>query len=436
MEPLLKVLRHWGAPVGAVIYIALWCVAEAGRIPWPALNLWSGTVPLVMLAASIAVAAWKPLVSLGVTAALILGQFLHLVPSMYFNNWAIYIGSFIALAFILWTAERRMRLVAAGANVMFIGAITYLMLSWRYGDRVGWFHPLYGGDRMTLLSYGGQVFALLALIAAGCAAVGLSLALYQERGHLFRARSAAQAGLREAEVDLIVEQERTRIARDLHDVLAHSLAVIAAQADGTRYLSSEQPKAVLTALENIASSARSALVDAQRVIEGVRDDGMVTPQPRLSDVGPLVEQMRQGSLKIHRSETGTPVELSAGQQVAVFRIVQECLTNSLKHGGRGTAARLHFDWSGPGLTLHVASDMRPADAQGQEPSPARTGRGIPGMRERAHLAGGWVTAGPDGEQFRVTVFIPYGALAGDAPSSSELAPLPVSVPAAGVALRA
>ncbi len=105
-------------------------------------------------------------------------------------------------------------------------------------------------------------------------------------------------------------------------------------------------------------------MDAQRVIEGVRDDGMMAPQPRLSDVAPLVERMRQGSLAIRRSESGTPVELTAGQQLAVFRIVQECLTNALKHGGRGTAVRLHFDWSGPGLTLHVASAMAAAEGAG------------------------------------------------------------------------
>lgn len=421
MEPLLKVLRHWGAPVAAVLYFTLWCVAEAGRMgPWPGFHLWAGMGPLALLAAAIAVAAWKPLASLGLTAALLLGQFLYLVPSMYDNNWAIYIGSFIAMAFILWTADRRMRMLAAGANVLFIGAMTFLILSWRYGDRVGWFYPLYGGDRLTLLYYGAQLFALLVLIAAGCAAVGLALALYQERGNLFLARNVAQAGLKEAEIDLIVEQERTRIARDLHDVLAHSLAVIAAQADGTRYLSTDQPRAVLNALENIATSARGALVDAQRVIEGVRDDGMVAPQPRLSDVAPLVDRMRQGSLKIARSESGTPVELTTGQQLAVFRIVQECLTNALKHGGRGTAVRLHLDWSGPGLTLHAASDLAPAAGGAQAPAAAdRVGRGIPGMRERAHLAGGWVTAGPDGEHFRVTVFIPYGMRAPDAGDGSK-----------------
>jgi signal transduction histidine kinase len=408
MESVLKFARRWGAPVVAVIFFSLWCVAEAGRMGGSWL-IWSGNWPLALATLAIATASWKPLVSLGFTAALLFGQLSHSIPAMASNHWAIYIGSFIALAFILWTAPPRMRYIAAGANVVFAALMAFLMLSWRYGGGVGWYPPSYAGDRWMLRDYGWQLFALLLLIAGACAAVGLLLALYQERGKLFRARELAQSSLKETEIDLIVEQERTRIARDLHDVLAHSLAVIAAQADGTRYLSKDQPKAVLNALDTIARSARSALVDAQRVIEGVRDDGMVTPQPRLNDIQALIEGMQRGSLKIHPSESGTPVELSTGQEVAVFRIVQECLTNALKHGGRGTEVRLHFDWSGPGLTLHVASAMALVDPglSGDQLS-SRVGRGLPGMRERAHLAGGWLTAGPDGEHFRVTVFIPYG----------------------------
>jgi signal transduction histidine kinase len=358
---------------------------------------------------AIATASWRPLVSLGFTASLLAGQLSFALPPMAANHWAIYLGSFIALGFILWTAEPRMRYIAAGANLVFVALMTVLMLSWRYGGGVGWFVPINFGDRPMFMRYGWQLFALLLVIAGACAAVGLLLALYQERGSLFRARALAQSSLKETEIDLIVEQERTRIARDLHDVLAHSLAVIAAQADGTRYLSKDQPRAVLNALDTIARSARSALLDAQRVIEGVRDDGMATPQPSLSDITALIEGMQRGSLKIHPSESGTLVELSSGQQVAVFRIVQECLTNALKHGGRGTDVRLHFDWSGPGLTLHVASVMASVkNAGADEPSPSRAGRGLPGMRERAHIAGGWLTAGPDGEHFRVTAFIPYG----------------------------
>lgn len=333
-------------------------------LEWPgtwslSLTTWSGTWALALMTLAIATASWKPLVSLGFTAALLAGQLSHALPPMYSNHWPIYLGSFFALGFILWTAPRRIRFIASGANLVFVALMTVLMLSWRYGNGVGWFMPMYYGDRPMFMIYGWQLFALLLLIAGACAAVGLLLALYQERGSLFRARELAQSSLKETEVDLIVEQERTRIARDLHDDLAHSLAVIAAQADGTRYLSKDQPKAVLNALDTIARSARSALVDAQRVIEGVRDDGMVTPQPRLTDIPALIEGMQRGSLKIHPSESGTPVELSTGQEMAVFRIVQECLTNALKHGGRGTDVRLHFDWSGPGLALHVASTIAP-----------------------------------------------------------------------------
>jgi len=432
MEPLLKVLRHWGAPAAAVLFFTLWCVAEAGRMG-PGLHTWPGMWPLILMTAAITLAVWKPYLSLGLTAGLLAGQIAHVIDAMYDNDWAIYLGSFIALGFIQWTAGPSTRLMAAGANAVFAGIMTVLMLSWRYSDGLGWFGPTFAGDRYTFIKYGWQLFALLAFIAGACAAVGLLLAMYQERGSLFQARTMAQTSLREAEVDLIVEQERTRIGRDLHDVLAHSLAVIAAQADGTRYLSNDQPKAVLNALENISTSARSALVDAQRVIEGVHDDGAITPQPRLSDVGPLVARM-QGSLAIERSESGVPAELSAGQQLAVFRIIQECLTNALKHGGRGTAVRLHLDWSGPGLTLHVASGIRAAADRPDPAADVRVGRGLAGMRERAHLAGGWVTAGPDGEQYRVTVFLPYGTRIADADAAvagedSEL------VPAGGAAAR-
>ncbi len=419
MEQTLKVVRHWGAPAAAVIFFTLWCVAEAGFMaPWIPhwAELWklilSRLSILILTTLAIAVSAWRPVLSLGFTTVLLVGQLVYFIPEPYSEDWPIYFGSFIALGFSMWTARGRLPFVVAGCNVVFAGVMTFIMLSWRYGGGVGWFRQLFMGDRYALANYGPQLFFILFTLAAGCAAVGIALRLYEERGSLFNARNLVQANLKETEVELVVEQERTRIARDLHDVLAHSLAVIAAQADGTRYLSQDQPKAVLDALENIAVSARHALVDAQRVIEGVRDDGLVAPQPRLTDVGPLVERMRQGSLKVQQSETGIPVDLGAGQQLAVFRIVQECLTNALKHGGRGTAVRLHFDWSGPGLTMHVASELPASVSTGgtdDDDAAERVGRGIPGMRERAHLAGGWLSSGPDGEQFRVTVFIPYGS---------------------------
>ncbi|WP_432246145.1 sensor histidine kinase (plasmid) [Arthrobacter sp. G.S.26] len=309
MEPVLKFARCWGALVVAGVFFALWCVAESGRMGPGGLGSWSGSWPLVLMTLAIGVAVWRPAVSLALTALLLIGQLAHLVPSMSANDWAIYLGSFIALAFIAWTTKGRTRLAAAGLSVVFAAFMTFSMLSWRYGAGVGWFSPL-GGDSGILLRHGGQLFALLLMIAAACFTLGLLLSLYQEKASLSRARELAERTLHATEVDLIVEQERTRIARDLHDVLAHSLAVIAAQADGTRYLSKDQPKAVLGALENIAGSARTALVDAQRVIEGVSGDGMAVPQPQFSDIEALVERLQRESLNIQSSESGTRRGLS------------------------------------------------------------------------------------------------------------------------------
>lgn len=411
MEQILHVLRHWGAPSAGLVFFALWTgphwglfgafLAEQGRLP-----------VIILLSVAIALAGRWAAASLGSTALLLILQLLHVLEPMIATPWQVYIGAFVALAFMLWLASPRMRIVAGAGTAVLAGVMAFIILGRGYGMGAHLTSALViaNATRTTMIGLWWQCWAVLLLIAAGCAAVGVLLRFYEERGNLFRARDEAWASLKETEVELIVEQERTRITRDLHDVLAHSLAVIAAQADGARYIGNGHPKAVHDALGTIAGSARRALVDAQRVIEDVRDDGQASPQPLLKDIGPLVEQMR-GSLEIQQSTSGVQVDLGAGQQLAVFRIIQECLTNALKHGGRGTAVRLHSDWSGPGLTLHAAStpgSLGPVQPQVEGAARGRIGRGIPGMRERAHLAGGWLTAGSDGDDFRVTAFIPFG----------------------------
>ena len=263
---------------------------------------------------AIATAAWKPLVSLGFTAALLAGQLrLRHSRRWHSNHWAIYLGLVCRSGLHPMDGPAK----DCGTSLRpptwsFAAAMTFLMLSWRYGNGVGWFPPLYAGDRWMFQAYGWQLFSLLLVIAAACAAVGLLLALYQERGSLFRARTMAQTSLREAEVDLIVEQERTRIGRDLHDVLAHSLAVIAAQADGTRYLSKDQPRAVLNALENIADvGPQRPGGRAARHRGGARRRHGHAPAPAQRRPGPR-RRHAAGSLKIQQSESGTPASSPPG----------------------------------------------------------------------------------------------------------------------------
>lgn len=351
MKKLFEVSEPLIAPVAAVVFFAMWCWGEAGRMSaWPlGFIQWTGFWPLLMTTAAIAVARWKPYASLGLMGVLILGQFLRWIPPMESNYWAVYLGIFVAFGIIVWTGTGKQRWVASVMNLVFVMAMTVQLISWRYGDGVGWHAPLNSGDRGAFRQYGWMVFAALLVIAFACGGLGFLLALYRDQIWLRESRNEVKAELRETEIGLIIEEERNRIARDLHDVLAHSLAVIAAQADGARYAGGTLVPEVSISLENISAAARSALTDAQRVIEGVESNGELAPAPQLADVVPLVATMEQGSLKISRSESGRPGDLSSGQQLSVYRIVQECLTNVLKHGGRDCLVRLHLDWSGPGF---------------------------------------------------------------------------------------
>lgn len=238
-----------------------------------------------------------------------------------------------------------------------------------------------------------------------------------------RARVEAELDRNRAVQDVVVEQERTRIARDMHDVVAHSLAVVIAQADGARYARHTDPEAVDEALATIASTARSALGDVRVLLAELRQsqpepgrpagahDG---PQPSLADLDQTVEHIRSAGLPVTLEREGDIAGLGSAQQLAAFRIVQEALTNALRHGDTSRPAGVVLAEApadrGPGLVITVRNTMRNTV---QEPTTTgslpRVGHGLPGMRERASLAGGWLTAeGRDGE-FVVTAFLPGAA---------------------------
>jgi signal transduction histidine kinase len=212
--------------------------------------------------------------------------------------------------------------------------------------------------------------------------------------------------------EMVAEQERVRIARDMHDVVAHSLAVVVAQADGARYLGSKDPAATDAALATIATTAREALSDVRVLLAQLRhsqDDG---PQPTLVDLDRLFEQLRGSGLIITQEVSGTPLALGTGQQLAVYRIVQEALTNALRHAEREEVT-VHFGWTAHGLDLTISSALTPAKT-------TRTGRtaivgaptaghGIAGMTERAALVAGHLTAGVVGGRFVVHAWLPERA---------------------------
>jgi signal transduction histidine kinase len=229
--------------------------------------------------------------------------------------------------------------------------------------------------------------------------------------HVNRSRRAAQTGevvaterLSEVEQAVSLEQERNRVARDVHDIVAHSLAVVIAQADGARYSAKSVPPPVVEALENIAATARGALTDVRVLLGELRHNQEAGPQPGMNDLDSLVRGFRDSGLSVEWNSYGRAVELTDAPALAVYRIVQEGLTNALRHGDRSSPVELVFDWGTTSLAVIVTN----AIPKGSTVPTNTAGHGIPGMRERATLGGGELEAsdGTNG-RFRVRATIPF-----------------------------
>jgi signal transduction histidine kinase len=251
------------------------------------------------------------------------------------------------------------------------------------------------------------------VLVATWAVLGLSWTA----GQLMRIRRTAvesQRARRTAEIEqeralevVAVEQERNRIARDMHDIVAHSLAVVIAQADGARYAKSVDPDAVDEALRTISATAREALGDVRVLLTELRHSEGSAPAPELGDLEKLLGQVRAAGLAIDFVETGEPAPLGGGAQLAVYRIVQEALTNALRHGDRSIPARVRLDWHRDGVSLSVTNRIRPLQTATTPVPIVGTGHGLAGMRERAQLAGGWLQAGRSDDDWVVTADVPH-----------------------------
>ncbi|MFD3327514.1 sensor histidine kinase [Streptomyces sp. NPDC058701] len=194
-----------------------------------------------------------------------------------------------------------------------------------------------------------------------------------------------------------VDEERLRIARELHDVLAHSISVINVQAGVGLALLDTAPEQARTALTTITAASREALGEVRQVLDTLRAPGEAprTPAPGLDRLPELVEQAAAAGLTVEVSSGGTARALPPGVDLAVFRIVQEALTNVVRHSGARTA-RVRLTWQGRALTVRVEDDGPSSGGPG-DGSPDGSGSGLVGMRERATALGGTLVAGPRAE---------------------------------------
>jgi signal transduction histidine kinase len=210
---------------------------------------------------------------------------------------------------------------------------------------------------------------------------------------------------RDTEVQMAMAGERARIAREMHDVVAHNVSVIVVQSDGAAFTIENDPARAKRAMETVSSTGRQALAEMRRMLGVLRETdvgGSYAPQPGMAQLADLVDQLGSSGLPVSLDVAGVPVEMSEGRQLTIFRIVQEALTNTLKHGGPKVTASVRLHYFDDVVEIVVSDDGRGAAAVGDG-----HGHGLVGMRERVAVYGGDVQAGPPpGGGFEVRARVP------------------------------
>ncbi|MFI6350799.1 sensor histidine kinase [Streptomyces sp. NPDC050560] len=229
-------------------------------------------------------------------------------------------------------------------------------------------------------------------------------------------RAARLEREREAQAKVAVAAERARIARELHDVVAHNVSVMVVQADGGAYVMEAAPDQARKALETISATGRQALAEMRRLLGVLRtgeqqESGEYVPQPDVDQLDELIEQVRVSGLPVDFKVEGTPRPLPSGVELTAYRIVQEALTNTRKHGGPDAGASVRLVYFDDGLGLLVEDDGKGAAHETYEDGGADgQGHGLIGMRERVGMVGGTLDAGPrPGGGFRISALLPLKA---------------------------
>ncbi len=233
-------------------------------------------------------------------------------------------------------------------------------------------------------------------------AVGVAFRLRRDKDRELREREQEAR----AETTRAVADERARIARELHDVVSHAIAVTVLQARGGRKLVGRDDDSVRRALRAIEETNTAALADMRRLLALLRESGSggpeLEPLPSLERLEHLVDHVRGSGVPVEFEVTGDPVPLPPGLELSAFRIVQEALTNVLKHGGAAARARVELAYGAEGLEVCVTNTGTSAAAVS-----ANGGQGLIGIRERVAVAGGDVEVGPAPDGFAVRARLPY-----------------------------
>ncbi|PWU45077.1 sensor histidine kinase [Micromonospora globispora] len=298
------------------------------------------------------------------------------------------------LAFVVLTytmaAHRPLRPSALAALLLWVPVLLVNMVA-----------PLRG-----VLDMGPGYLVLNNLLTASVAyAVGRAVHARRQSTQMLRERARIAEATQRSLAEQAVADERRRIARELHDVVAHHVSVMGVLATGARRVLRRDPDAADEAIATIEETSRATLRELRRLLDVLRTDAEpaaeLAPQPGLTGIEALVEQVREAGLPVTLRVDGTPGPMEQGVALTVYRIVQEALTNALKHAGAATAV-VRLTFTDAFLAVEVTDTGR-----GPGPRPDRIGHGLVGMRERVALYGGILRTGPrPGGGFRVYARIP------------------------------
>ncbi|MGH7721799.1 MAG: sensor histidine kinase [Candidatus Dormibacteria bacterium] len=306
--------------------------------------------------------------------AALIGNLILGFNNSFFENFAL-----LAALYTAFTRELGTWLVATAVVGLLAGMTAGILLSWHNQGHVN----------LSDLPYNGLLFASPAVLGYGVRTRRAYLTQLEDRGALLAREAAAE--------------ERTHIARELHDVIAHSVSVMVLQATAGGRLARRDPAQAVAAFDVIEQTGRRALSDLRRVVGVLHcpgdDHAALEPQPGLDQLGSLIDDVRKAGLAVDVSITGNRHALPPGVELSAYRLVQESLTNVLKHAAAARAV-VNVTYGPRELTVEVCDDGRGGGRGGSG------GNGVAGMRERVSLLGGDFLAGPLERGFRVVARLP------------------------------
>jgi signal transduction histidine kinase len=362
-----------------------------------------GDVVLVAVLLLVGVASDAP--RLDITAAGRAFTVALVLPLLWRRRWPLAVFATIAvIAFAQWLAD-----VKAFGDAALLVALYGVALSQPRRVALAAAAVVELGVLLAIVRWaddGLRAFVALSGLATAAYVLGTSTRTRQALVASLHERAERLERERDQQGQLAAAAERARIARELHDVVAHNVSVMIALADGASYAVDDDPARAKSTMRTASRTGRQALGELRRMLGVLRDsdrDAQFAPQPGLAQLDQLLEDLRSAGVPVTYEVTGRPsAPLPAGLELAVFRIVQEALTNTLKHAGPGAEAQVRMLYGPDALELDVL------DNGTRQPRPPSDGSaGLRGMSERAAVYDGGLTAGPaPGGGWRVHLLLP------------------------------